>query len=553
MNKQDIIFLDCTLRDGGYYNLWDFSTDLINEYLMAVKAVGVNYVEVGFRFLDRKGFKGACAFSTDSFLQTLTIPKGLKLGVMINAGDLLENKALSIHSLEKLFPNPAGENSLVSLVRIAAHIAEVESVLPATQWLKNRGYTVGLNLMQIATCHQEKVESLGKAISERPIDVLYFADSLGGMGLLQVTNVVKGLKKYWHGNLGIHAHDNMGLALQNTLQAIDLGVSWVDSTVMGMGRGAGNTATEQLCIEIASKRKLNCNIIPLIKVLKKYFEPMMQEYKWGPNPYYYLAGKYSIHPTYIQTMLTDSRFNDEDIVSVIEHLKKHGGEKFIKNNLNLAKDDISFTPKGTWNPSSKICGRDVLIVSTGPGVQQHRIAIENYIREAKPFVIALNTQTQISEKLIDVRAACHPVRLLVDYKVLKDLPQKLILPMQRVPEKVKLNLEGKEIYDFGLGIEEGLFKFNEDYCVAPTDLVVSYALAIATSGKARNILLAGLDGYMSDDPRMREMVQLIGCYKKSSGAVPLIAITPTRYPLTQSSVYGMQADYEKRSCNTCEV
>ena len=43
--------LDCTLRDGGYYNNWKFDADLVRNYFRAMKACSVNYVELGFRFI----------------------------------------------------------------------------------------------------------------------------------------------------------------------------------------------------------------------------------------------------------------------------------------------------------------------------------------------------------------------------------------------------------------------------------------------------------------------------------------------------------------------
>lgn len=78
-----MFFLDCTLRDGGYYNEWDFPVEVINEYLVAMEAAGVDIVELGFRSLQNKGFKGACAFTTDEFIRSLPIPASLTVGVIL--------------------------------------------------------------------------------------------------------------------------------------------------------------------------------------------------------------------------------------------------------------------------------------------------------------------------------------------------------------------------------------------------------------------------------------------------------------------------------------
>ena len=94
----------------------------------------IDYVEVGFRSLNNNGFKGALAYSTDTFLKTISIPKGLKnkIGVMINGAEIKESKT-HISNLKKLFSK---KKSPVSLVRVACHVNEFTKCLPASKWLK---------------------------------------------------------------------------------------------------------------------------------------------------------------------------------------------------------------------------------------------------------------------------------------------------------------------------------------------------------------------------------------------------------------------------------
>jgi len=180
-----IKLLDCTLRDGGYYNSWDFEPDLIQDYLESMEHLQVDFVEIGFRSLKNEGFNGGVAFSTDFFLNKLSIPAGLadKIGVMIN-GSEIANLKTQISSLEKLF-NPKAK-SPVTLVRIACHINEFNDCLPAAKWLKKQGYLVGFNLMQIADQSLEKITELAKNANNYPIDVLYFADSMGSLDFNQL-------------------------------------------------------------------------------------------------------------------------------------------------------------------------------------------------------------------------------------------------------------------------------------------------------------------------------------------------------------------------------
>lgn len=535
--KGGILFLDCTLRDGGYYNAWDFTPELIHQYLDAMQAAGVDVVELGFRTLKNQGFQGPCAFTTDGFIRSLTIPVGLAVGVMVNGNELAGGLPQQ-EALERLFPNMAAD-SPVDLVRIACHVHEFEKVLPAVTWLKERGYQVGFNLMQVADRSEEEVKTLARQAKAYPMDVLYFADSMGSMSPDQAAQIIQWFRGEWQGAMGIHTHDNLGLALSNTLRALDEGVVWVDSTVTGMGRGPGNARTEELAIEVAERRGEPANLVPLMALLRQHFKPMQAHYGWGTNPYYYLAGKYGIHPTYIQEMLGDSRYDEEDVLAVIEHLRVEGGKKFSLNTLDVARHFYRGEPQGQWSPEGQFQGREVLLLGSGPGVARHRQALEHYIRAHRPLVLALNTQTALDAELIDLRVACHPVRLLADCDSHVRLPQPLITPYSMLPDEVQASLADKEILDFGLNVRAETFSFFETCCIAPTSLVVAYALAVASSGRAKHVVMAGFDGYGADDPRSQEMQTLFEHYQAAEGALPIIAITPTRYGLPTQSVYAL--------------
>ncbi|MDY6937871.1 MAG: aldolase catalytic domain-containing protein [Cyanobacteriota bacterium] len=536
-NPCTIHLLDCTLRDGGYYNSWNFSLDTIKEYLIAMQAAGVDIVELGLRSLKNEGFKGACAYTTDDFLRSLPIPEELTVSVMVNASELVGAVPLE-EALQRLFPETTA-TSPVRLVRIACHVHEFAKVLPASAWLKERGFSVGFNLMQVADRTQEEVEALAREAAQWPLDALYFADSMGSMNPEQTAQIINWLRKHWTGAMGIHTHDNMGMALQNTLRALEEGVTWLDATVTGMGRGPGNAKTEQLALELAERRERPCSIVALMGLIRRFFRPMQNTCGWGTNTYYYLAGKYGIHPSYIQAMLGDTRYQEEDLLAVIEHLRVEGGKKFSLNTLDAARQFYQGEPRGTWQPASLIQNREVLLLGTGPGVADHRAALESYINKVKPFVIALNTQSAVDSDLIDVRVACHPVRLLADCEKHTRLPQPLITPASMLPEDIQQSFSLKKLLDFGLTVKPDTFEFTSTYCVLPNSMVIAYALAIATSGQASRILLAGFDGYGEDDPRNAEMQYLLTIYEECKHCLKLLAVTPTRYTLASQSIYAM--------------
>jgi 4-hydroxy 2-oxovalerate aldolase len=537
-NNMPISHLDCTLRDGGYYNDWDFPEALVAEYLRVMASIGVEVVEIGLRSTKNDGFKGAYAFSSDKFIRALPIPPNLTIGVMINASELV-GEVSAQQVLEKLFPLPASESPL-GMVRIACHVLEFAEALKSVCWLKDRGFQVGVNLMQIADLGEQEIGELAKLASSYPVDVLYFADSVGSMTPRQISETVTWMRSGWGGPLGIHTHDNLGLALSNTLAAISEGVTWVDSTVTGMGRGPGNARTEELVIELSEFRGNSPNLVALTTLIRKYFKPMQTRCGWGTNPFYYMAGKYGIHPSYIQDMLGDARYSEEDLVAVIEYLRlRGGGKKFNKQYLDAARHIYHDIPCGSWDPTALFSNRDVLLLGNGPGANRYSDTLESYIERARPLVVALNTHAPIRNDLIDIRVACHPVRLLTDCKAHGLLPQPLVTPYSMLHDEIKRELEGKTILDFGLSVQVDAFRFGSTSCAIPAPLVIAYALAVATSGNARRVMLAGFDGYDADDPRRQEIDNTLNVYQKSEGALELIAVTPTHYRVRGISIFGM--------------
>ncbi|MEO0438033.1 MAG: aldolase catalytic domain-containing protein [Pseudomonadota bacterium] len=538
-----IKFLDCTLRDGGYYNDWDFSSELICEYLEAMAAIKVDFVEIGFRSTKNQGFKGGCAFSTDAFISSLEIPDELvnSIGVMVNGSELVppsaEDEEYQTTVLGKLFVSKSA--SPVSLVRIACHVHEFAACLPAADWLKNRGYIVGFNLMQVSDRTDKELSELAKLASGRPIDVLYFADSLGGLSPDDVEHIGTQLQHQWTGDMGIHTHDNMGQAIANSERASQIGIEWLDATVTGMGRGPGNAQTEYLMLAIPEIQERNPNPNKLLRLIRRRFAPLKQQHQWGKNPYYYLAGRYGIHPTYVQQMLGDARYSEEDVLGVLDFLRKEGGSTFSVGSIKGAREFYLGEPRGTWSPEQVIQERSVLILGTGPSVEIHRPVLEQFIKQENPFVLALNTQAMIDKNLIDACAACHPVRLLADCHEHMQLPHPLITPQSMLPAEVRTALKGKDVLDFGLGISRGSFSFASTHCNLPNSLVLAYALAIATSGRSDKIYLAGFDGFGDGDPRNAEIGSLFELYMAHENSRDLTLITPSRYQVNKMSIYGL--------------
>ena len=533
-----INILDCTLRDGGYYNNWEFNIKLVKEYLKSISLSGLEFVEIGFRSFKKNVYLGPYAYSKDEFLNELKIPKNLKIAVMVNASEIInfENGNIILNT-KKLFKNK--KLSKVSLVRIAAHYHELKYVKIIIKTLKKLGYLVALNLMQISERNNDEIKKIKQYIPEDDLDILYFADSMGSLEVIDIERIISLIKIFWKKQIGIHTHDNMSRAIINSRIATNNGVSWVDSTITGMGRGPGNAQTEYMILEYKDSLKKKINILPILKLKKDFFDNMKQKYNWGTNVFYYLSGIHRIHPTFIQTMLEDKRFNQEDILSTIDNLKSLKVTSFKKELLSTDNRLYKGKTEGSWSPISRMNSRDVLILGNGPNIKENISTLESFIKKNKPFVIGLNTQLSINEKLINLRAVCNELRFLTEIKKLKRIKTKTVLPLSRLSKEMKKFLNIKNVFNFGIEVKSDKFKFYKNHAILPNSLAISYALSIAYSGKAKRILLAGFDGYASDDPRTVEMNNTFDLFRKSTNKVELLSITPTRYNLKSISIYAI--------------
>ena len=533
-NKNNYI-VDCTLRDGGYYNNWDFSDELINNYLYAMSSSNVEFVEIGYRSLVNKEFKGPNAYANDYFLNDLKIPKNINIGIMLNGDEFVGKKNIQ-NLLCKLFPL-TGDNTRVKFVRIASNLGEIKSLLEVISWLKNKGFKVFINLMKISEYTLKDFEKHLPQLNDYQIDILYLADSYGNLDLKKLEFIVNNIKCFWRGDLGIHAHDNLGLGLANTLKASSMGVRWLDSTVLGMGRGSGNAKTEELIIEMKIFNKSKVNIAPLLALIKTYFLPLKNKYKWGTNPFYYLAGKYSIHPTFIQIMINDSRYSEVEILKVIDYLKENESKKFSFSILQDAKNFQNSKKPGKWKPRSVFENKEVLILGTGPGVDKYKKALIKFVEKYDPIVIAFNSQNSLPDKLISYRIGCHPVRLMADVDFHVNREEPLIAPISIFNNDLKKRFINKNILDFGLSIENDHFEFNDNFCKVPKSLVIAYSLATIASGNVSKAFMAGFDGYPAGDKRNEENNRIIKLFMEYSN-INLTSITPTNYNVHKRSVFG---------------
>jgi 4-hydroxy 2-oxovalerate aldolase len=535
--KDQIKILDCTLRDGGYYNNWNFSSELTSSYFQSIKDSGVSCLEVGTRNFPQDRFLGAFAYSADEYLRSLPLPAEMDIAVMVDAKTLLSRDTSIKESVRALFSRKS--ESPVNIVRIAIHFSEVLSTREIAQEISQLGYKVIVNLMQSGGKPDESLRNAAAEIASwKTVDVLYFADSLGNMDSAEVTRIISALREEWKSDLGIHTHNNQGQAIANSLTAMDLGVKWIDATILGMGRGAGNGATETLLLELEKRGHKGIKSERLYPLVLKYFEPLQTHYQWGPSLLYYLAAANNIHPTYIQMILSDTRYSCEEILDAVKFMSKRDTASFSQRILIEAGTGDDGSIEGTWHAKGWCANKEVLIIGAGESVSEHRVAIEKYVKDRSDIItISLNMNHHVNGDIVDLYVASDRSRIMLEAPQYKQHRKPIALPMNRIGTEISNGLAGVEVRDYGLRVNNEGVVLEDTWCQLPSSLAAGYALAIALTGQCACINLVGFDGYSTSDYRQKEMCDLFEFFFHAFPAVKLRSLTPTSYPVTQGSIY----------------
>lgn len=229
--------LDCTLRDGGYVVDFKFTRDEIKNVVNELADSGIPYIEVGHGL-------GLGAYRRNSEIAILSDQETLE--------SALESKNNS--SIGMFYINGIGEiddirlasNMGLDFIRIGTDISNYKNAFKSIDVAKNLGLKVFVNFMKSYTVSKFSLLQYAKQAEERGVDAVYVVDSAGGMLPSEVADYTKLLHENLVCDLGFHGHNNLMLVNANNLSALENGAKYIDTTLMGMGRGAGNSSTESM-------------------------------------------------------------------------------------------------------------------------------------------------------------------------------------------------------------------------------------------------------------------------------------------------------------------
>ncbi|MCI9626347.1 MAG: nucleoid-structuring protein H-NS [Clostridia bacterium] len=300
--RDDIKVLDATIRDGGLCNNFEFTDEFVTELYKTNIKSGVDYMEFGYKasknLFNIEDF-GKWKFCDEEDIRAIVGDNisDMKIAVMADVGrcdfktDFL----------------PRSE-SVIDMVRVACYIHQMPAAIEMIEYFHHLGYETSCNIMAISGANLDQVEQALEMLCNSSVDVIYLVDSYGSLYPENASTLAKtyiAAAEKTGKKVGFHAHNNQNLAFANTIETLSYGVSYLDATAQGMGRGAGNCAMELL---LGFLKNPKYNLYSLLTFIEKYMLPLKEQgVVWGYDLQYMFTGQLNLHPREAMSFTADGR------------------------------------------------------------------------------------------------------------------------------------------------------------------------------------------------------------------------------------------------------
>ena len=315
MNKIDI--LDCTIRDGSYVVDGNWTQEEVKNITQGLSDNNISYIEVGNGVglgAQRCGVISKC--TDKQFIQTAASVKGnSKIGMFFipGIGELSDIKLLREEGGDFLRIGTDATKSCLSFKYI--------------EYAKSLGLEVSYNFMKSYVISPYEICKRSVEIEKYGTDTISLVDSAGGMLPEEVGKYIKLMKETLITNVGFHGHNNLLLANANNIAAIENGADVVDTTLMGIGRGAGNAQTESMImILLKMGYHLKSDPLKISNISKSYIQKKVNSFK-GSDELQLILGYAQFHDAYMSEIFEFSTRYRIDYKSLILEVSKHEKEK----------------------------------------------------------------------------------------------------------------------------------------------------------------------------------------------------------------------------------
>ncbi|MCK9479564.1 MAG: aldolase catalytic domain-containing protein [Firmicutes bacterium] len=387
----NIRILDCTLRDGGYINDWRFGLKNIKNIISKLNDAYIDFIEVGF--LEDKPeyeYNAEKAFfnTVDQIESLIPAQKKCRLYVAMSRYGRLDTQKLKYHNAKS-----------IDGIRVTFHIDEVDEALEFCKRIDEKGYLVFIQPVGTTMYTDEELLRLIKKVNGFKPYAFYVVDTLGVMQYYDIQRLFLLVDNNLDSCIlrGFHSHNNLQMSFSNAQALSDIKLKnkiIIDSSVDGMGRGAGNLNTELITEYLNTNKGGNYRIEYLLEIIDEYIRNAKNEHNWGYSIPYYLAAVKNCHPSYATYLTGRQTLPISAISRVLDMIPKNQSELFDKELINslyfeFQKHHIDDSDQ-LLNLSNKLRGKNILLIAPGKSVVEHEDVILRFINENNPTIITIN-------------------------------------------------------------------------------------------------------------------------------------------------------------------
>jgi 4-hydroxy 2-oxovalerate aldolase len=389
----NIKLLDCTLRDGGYNNDWEFGNDALLNIFERSLSSGVELIEVGF-IDDRRIFdKNRSILPDTASVRKIwgNINKGeTKVVAMIDYGTC---------DLSRIEPR---KDSYVDGIRVIFKMELMQEALAYCAEIKKLGYMVFAQGVSFTTYTDEKLAEIVVILNKIKPYAFAIVDTYGLMDISVISHYYSYLNEYLDKaiSIGFHAHNNFQLAFANCMElARKHGKNQrellLDGSIYGMGKGAGNAPLELLITFMNENYGTKYNINPILEAIDVNILDLHKQLNWGYSLKSFIAASNDCHPSYVSYLLNKKTLSVQSINEILQriapetaklHYNKSAVEQlyidYQKNSLNDESDYAKL--------SHELGGQSLLLIGPGKSVLGEKEAIAAYVERENPIVISIN-------------------------------------------------------------------------------------------------------------------------------------------------------------------
>lgn len=383
----NIMILDCTLRDGGYINENNFGEKNIKKLIKYLKSAKIDIIECGYLMDNIEYDKNKTEFLSMKQAEPLLAPDNSYTLMLLGEK----------YKIENLPDNTGGK---IDTIRMSFHKKSLQKAIEYAKKIKEKGYKLFLQPTSIMSYTEEEIKKMLKELNNLDVECIAIVDTFGQMTPEDTRRVTKIFDEGLRENIkiGIYLHNNLQTAFANAITFLDT-ISEnrdveIDTSLLGMGRGAGNLPTELLANYLNTRYGKKYKLEPLLEASDNIISKIKEEHDWGYSLPYYLSAINGIHPSYIILFLERKTLHSVDINNLIKMIsedKKIEFDREYAEELYRIYNEKSVDDKESRKELEKlVSGKKVVLIGPGRSIINYRDQIEDLLSEDNIFSIAIN-------------------------------------------------------------------------------------------------------------------------------------------------------------------